>query len=328
VNKSEQKIKRKNPNSKSLHARNLHKQGYDFTALIKAYPALSSYVKANAYCNQSIDFANASAVKTLNAALLKYHYQIVKWDIPQGALCPPIPGRADYIHYIAELLENSDGGITSSTTSTIKLLDIGTGANGIYPLLACQIYRWHCVGSDINPQSLDNVAAIIANNPKLGGSFALRKQNDSNLIFKGVIKKGEFYHVTVCNPPFHASAADASKGSQRKVANLARNRADKALTVKSSATAPSTSTNATLNFGGQAGELWCNGGERLFLKKMIKESQMFATQCRWFTSLVSKGENVQPSIKLIKNQGATQVKEIQMQQGNKITRIIAWTYFS
>jgi 23S rRNA (adenine1618-N6)-methyltransferase len=308
------------PYSKALHARNLHKHGYDFSALIKSYPALSAYVNTNIHGNQSIDFANPNAVKTLNTALLKQYYHIIEWDIPAGALCPPIPGRVDYIHYIAELLGVNNSENASDQTSTINMLDIGTGANGIYPLLACQIYGWYCVGSDINAESINNVASIIASNPHLKGSVSLRKQSDSNLIFKGIIKSDEFYDVTVCNPPFHASQQEAIKGSQRKVANLARNRADKKLSTQAVGTSP------TLNFGGHAGELWCNGGERLFLKKMIKESQLFSAQCRWFTSLVSKADNVKPSIKLIKKLGATDVKEIQMKQGNKITRIVAWTY--
>jgi 23S rRNA (adenine1618-N6)-methyltransferase len=310
---------KKKTNSKGLHSRNFHKHGYDFGELIKTSPLLSPYVKANIHGNQSIDFANPSAVKILNAALLKQYYNIVEWDIPDGALCPPIPGRVDYIHYIAELLGISDDANSSNTTYPINMLDIGTGANGIYSLLACQIYGWHCVGSDINVKSLDNVASIIATNPQLKGRFLLRKQSNSNLIFKGIIKTDEFYDVTVCNPPFHVSQQEAIKGSQRKVSNLARNRADSLIK-------PHISTSPTLNFGGQSAELWCKGGERLFLKKMIKESQMFSTQCRWFTSLVSKTDNVKPAIKLINKLGATDIKEIQMIQGNKITRIIAWTY--
>ena len=170
------------------------------------------------------------------------------------------------------------------------------------------------MGSDINPQSLDNVAAIIAKNPCLQERFTLRMQHDKNHIFEGIIQAGEFFDVSVCNPPFHASQEEALKGSQRKLNNLARNRGDK--------TAPS----AKLNFGGQAAELWCKGGEQAFLKKMIKESQAFSTQCRWFTSLVSKAENLKPATKLIRKLGAVDVREIEMKQGNKITRILAWTF--
>lgn len=311
------------PRHKGLHPRNIHRSGYDFPALIHSYPVLSPYVKINEHGNLSIDFAKPQAVNALNTALLKHHYHIVDWAIPEGALCPPIPGRVDYIHHIAELLGIDDTKTKASPDkSKITLLDIGTGANGIYPILASQLYGWHCVGSDINQQSLDNVAAIIANNPTLKETFELRLQTDKNHMFKGIIQAGDYFDVTVCNPPFHASLEEALKGSQRKVAYLARNRGE--LNTKISNAKKSASP--TLNFGGLEAELWCNGGERLFLKKMIKESHDFATQCRWFTSLVSKRDNIKPATKQLRKLGVTDVREIDMAQGNKITRLLAWTY--
>ena len=300
------------PVRKGLHPRSLHSQGYDFTALVKNYPALAPHVKPNAHGNLSIDFADPMAVKALNAALLNRHYNIAKWDIPEGALCPPIPGRADYIHHMADLLGSGPG----LNQPGIKLLDIGTGANGIYPLLACQIYGWQCVGSDINTQSLENVATIIANNPTLKERFTLRSQPDKNHMFEGIIQAGEFFDVSVCNPPFHASPDEALKGSQLKLNNLARSRGEQKAKPES----------PTLNFGGLGAELWCKGGEPLFLKKLIKESQVYSTQCRWFTSLVSKADNVRPAKKLIRKLGAVDMREIEMKQGNKITRILAWTF--
>ncbi|MDO6441691.1 23S rRNA (adenine(1618)-N(6))-methyltransferase RlmF [Marinobacter sp. 2_MG-2023] len=306
------------PAQKRLHPRNIHNQGYDFPSLTKSYPPLAPHVKANAHGNLSIDFANPLAVKALNAALLKRYYNIIDWDIPEGALCPPIPGRVDYIHYIAELLGVREPAQKSSgALPGIAMLDIGTGANGIYPILACSIYGWQCVGTDISARSLDNVASIIAKNPKLANRFTLRRQQDRNRIFEGIIQAGEFFDVSVCNPPFHASQEDARKGSQRKTNNLAHNRG----------AAPSTPSNSpTLNFGGLDAELWCKGGERMFLKKLIKESQIYSAQCRWFTSLVSKSDNIKPAKKLIHKLGATDIREIEMKQGNKITRVLAWTF--
>ena len=292
--------------SKNLHPLNIHKNGYDFPLLIKSCPRLNQYVDKNSHGNLSIDFANPEAVKALNAALLEHHYGVKGWDIPEGALCPPIPGRVDYIHYVADLL---------AETHEVKLLDIGTGANGIYPLLACKTYGWQCVGSDINAQSLENVSTIIEHNTDLKDNFTLRHQADKNQFFKGIIQPNEYFDVTVCNPPFHASEEDALKGSRRKVNNLARNRGDNAQTK-----------NAPLNFGGMEAELWCKGGEALFLKKMIKESKQFANQVGWFTSLVSKGENVKPMMKLINKSGAIEAREIEMTQGNKITRMLAWRF--
>lgn len=300
------------PVRKGLHPRNLHNGGYDFPALIKSHPALAPYVKPNAHGDLSIDFADPLAVKTLNAALLNRYYHIANWDIPEGALCPPIPGRADYIHHMADLLGIEPG----AEQPNIKLLDIGTGANGIYPLLACQIYGWQCVGSDINTPSIENVAGIIAHNPILKDRFTLRTQPDKNHIFEGVIQAGEFFDVSVCNPPFHASLDEALKGNQLKRNNLARSRGEQRAKTES----------ATLNFGGLGAELWCKGGEQLFLKKLIRESHTYSTQCRWFTSLVSKADNVKPAKKLIRKLGAVDVREIEMKQGNKMTRVLAWTY--
>ncbi|WP_049721243.1 23S rRNA (adenine(1618)-N(6))-methyltransferase RlmF [Gilvimarinus polysaccharolyticus] len=301
--------------AKSLHRRNLHNQPYDFAALINSHPALAPYVAANQHGNPAINFADAAAVKALNAALLKHHYHIQDWDIPAAALCPPIPGRADYLHYLAELLNVAPPtSVPATESSDITLLDIGTGASGIYPLLASQLYGWTCVATDINTQSLDNVAAILEHNPTLKRRIALRPQSDKNCIFANIILAGEFYDLSVCNPPFHASAEEALKSSLRKQENLARNRGEQ------------TSNPSGLNFGGQAAELWCKGGERLFLKKMAKESQTFAHQCRWFSSLVSKSDNIKPLIKLLRKLGALEIKEIPMTQGNKITRVLAWRF--
>ena len=317
------------PNRKGLHPRNLHRQGYYFPSLVETYPALAPYVKTNSHGNLSIEFADTLAVKSLNAALLKRYYNITDWNIPEDSLCPPIPGRVDYIHYIAELLGIDDPTTNRcNTQAKITLLDIGTGAAGIYPLLACQIYGWHCVGSDINTQSLENVALIIANNPKLKDCFTLRTQHDKNHIFDGIIHEGESFDVSVCNPPFHASQAEALKSSQRKLNNLARNRGEQTTTRfnENKTTQKSIPTSPTLNFGGLEAELWCKGGERMFLKKLIKESQVFSSQCRWFTCLVSKIENVKPAKQLIRKLGAIDIREIEMKQGNKITRILAWTF--
>lgn len=295
---------------KDLHPRNVHKRGYNFSALVKNHPLLEPYVKKNTHGNLSIDFSDPNAVKILNTALLKQDYKINDWDIPEGALCPAIPGRADYIHHVADLL-----GVSGLKTNNIKLLDIGTGASGIYPLLASTVYGWQCTGSDINLLSLKNVTAIITNNPRLKNQLVLRKQEDKHHIFEGIIKKGEFFDVTVCNPPFHTSAEEALKGSQRKVNNLSRNRRENTKIIS-----------PVLNFGGLEAELWCNGGERLFLKKLIKESKVYSEQCHWFTSLVSKIENLKPARKQLEKLGAIDIREIGMTHGNKITRVLAWKF--
>jgi len=148
--------------------------------------------------------------------LLKCYYNIDYWDIPQLYLCPPVPGRADYIHYIADLLSNRNNGILPGG-DTIKCLDIGVGANCVYPIIGINEYGWSFTGTDIDPLAIESARKIIELNPSLKGKVELRQQNDSKNIFQGIIKKEEHFDVTICNPPFHASLAEAQSGSLRKL---------------------------------------------------------------------------------------------------------------
>ncbi|PRY52548.1 23S rRNA m(6)A-1618 methyltransferase [Arcticibacter pallidicorallinus] len=291
-----------------LHPRNKHRDRYDFPSLIKANPQLSDYVSVNPYGDLSVDFKDPDAVKALNQSLLKYFYGIELWDIPKGYLCPPIPGRADYLHYLADLLaEPAEAEIP--TGKHIKILDIGVGANCIYPLIGHSEYGWTFVGSETDSLALKNAKGIVDAN-LLSKVISIRKQSSSSNIFSGVIRPGEKFDATICNPPFHASRQAAMEGSGRKWKNLRGQNHDKDL----------------LNFGGQNTELWCEGGEERFVRQMIKESLQFSSNCRWFTSLISKKETLPACYRDLSYHGATAVKTINMSQGQKKSRILAWTF--
>jgi 23S rRNA (adenine1618-N6)-methyltransferase len=295
----------------SLHPRNLHQGRYELDRLVDSLPEFKPFVFQNEYGNQTIDFANPNAVKMLNRALLRHFYKIECWDIPDGFLCPPIPGRADYIHYLGDLLsESNDKKIPSG--AKIKALDIGTGANLIYPILGNSSYQWAFVGSELNPKAILAAQNIIEKNLHLQGKIEIRIQADSSKIFSGIIQPDEFFDLTLCNPPFHESAEAAQAGGQRKVRNLTGKSVSK----------------ARLNFGGQAAELWTEGGELEFIRKMILESSNFKNQVFWFTTLVSKSDNLKPIDALLKRAGATTQKTVSMSQGNKQSRFVAWTFLN
>lgn len=294
-----------------LHPRNLHQGRYNLEALSETLPELKSFLFTNEYGNLTLDFANPKAVKALNQALLNHFYQIDFWDIPEGFLCPPIPGRADYIHHLADLLAQSNAGKIAKG-SKITVLDIGTGANLIYPLLGSAIYDWSFVGSELNPKAIECAQEIIAKNTKFQGKIALRPQQDPTKIFSTIIQPEEFFDLTLCNPPFHESAQAAQEGSRRKVQNLTGKSVQK----------------VNLNFGGQAAELWTEGGELAFIRKMITESLNFKNQVYWFTTLVSKSENLKPLQIQLEKVGSTAHKVVEMAQGNKISRFVAWTFLN
>lgn len=313
--------------NKGLHPKNAHRAAYDFANLANKHAPLQAHITTNAYGNPSIDFANPKALVALNCALLKTYYDIHHWAMPEGYLCPPIPGRIDYLHYVADLLGTGHAP-PKTDAAKLRLLDIGTGASGVYSLLACKAFGWDAVASDIEPASLKNVETIVNKNPSLRHRIELRLQKNPNHIFKGIIRTGEQFDLSVCNPPFHASLEEALKSNRVKRAKLAANRAKKlsaSLPPKIEHNRP-LSAPAGFNFGGQNNELFCKGGEQKFLRLMIKESQLFATQCRWFTTLVSKRENLKPAAKLLRKLNAGDIREIEMQQGHKITRILAWRF--
>jgi 23S rRNA (adenine1618-N6)-methyltransferase len=291
-----------------LHPRNKHKYRYNFPELITSLPELKSFVSLNQFQDLSIDFKNPQAVKMLNKALLKHFYDIKFWDIPEGYLCPPIPGRADYLHYLADLLASFNNEIIPRGKA-VKVLDIGVGANCIYPLIGNREYGWSFVGSDIDAAAIRSAKNIVEAN-SLAKAISIRKQHSATQIFSDIILPTETFDLTICNPPFHASSAEAQAGTARKWKNLGKpEKAD-----------------LTLNFGGKNTELWYPGGEERFVRQMIEESVGFAKSCFWFTSLISKKETLPACYQILEKVKAVSVKTINMAQGHKVSRILAWTF--
>ena len=295
----------------NFHPRNPHRFRYDFEQLITDCVELKEFVFINEHKVETIDFSNPEAVKTLNKAILISNYGIQNWDIPENYLCPPIPGRADYIHYIADLLATNNNGIIPEGESVCGL-DIGIGANCIYPIIGNASYGWSFVGTDIDENAIQNCKKIIADNPKLIDAISLQLQVEARFIFKNIILPEDKFAFTICNPPFHNSKEEASKSTLRKVNNLSNTKI----------------TKPVLNFGGQNTELWCDGGEFGFITQMIYESVKYAMQCLWFTTLVSKKDNLKSIYRILNKVGAVEIKTIDMAQGQKISRIVAWTFHS
>jgi len=302
----------KNKQKKSrLHFRNKNRDKYDLGALITSNPELKNYIIPNKFGVKSVDFSNPLAVKILNKALLNHYYGIKNWEFPDENLCPPIPGRADYIHHIADLLGENNFG-TIPIGNKITCLDIGVGASCIYPIIGVIEYDWKFIGSDIDPKSIASAQNIINSNSAIKDKIECRLQKNSKDVFHGIISKEDKIELIICNPPFHASIEDAKKGSVRKIKNLTGKK------VKT----------PELNFSGISNELICEGGEYQFIQNMIRESKKLSKNCYWFSTLVSKQSNLKGIYKLLENIEANQIKRIPMGTGNKSSRIVAWTFLS
>lgn len=280
-----------------MHKNNIHNNKYDLEKLSVINPLLKDSIFTNQYGNLTIDFAKPKAVKNLNYALLKKHYNINFWAFSDDNLCPPIPSRVDYIHYLADLIPN---------TKKVTVLDIGTGATCIYPLLGNAIYNWYFIGTDIDDKSIKNAQKIVSKN-NLSDKIQFRLQTDGNNILNGIVNPQDKFTVSMCNPPFYKSKEDAIKANNRKQKNLKIN-------------------STTRNFSGTANELWYKGGEKAFLHNYLYQSSQYKGQFEWFTSLVSKKELIKSMKKSLTKLNVKQFKIIEMKQGNKISHIIAWQF--
>lgn len=291
---------------KGFHPRSFHNGQYDFDLLAKSSPELEKFLSLNKHNYRSIDFSDPLAVIALNKALLLHFYGLEQWSLKKGNLCPPVPGRADYLHYIADLLAKSNSGKIPRGPE-ITGLDIGVGANCIYPIIGSSFYGWKFIGSELDRKSLAHAKQIVDSNPSLRKQVTLKKQNDPTQIISNIITDNQRVDFSICNPPFHSSAQQASQAAQRKLSNLK--------IIKKE-----------LNFGGKATELWCPGGEASFIKLMIKQSAKKSKNCLWYTTLVSKKDNLEAIYAHLKNVAANKIETIEMKQGHKITRIVAWSF--
>ena len=289
----------------TLHPNNKNREQYDMLSLLKETPNLEKYIKKNKDGEKTINFSDPIALKILNKALLSYYYDIKFWKFPDTNLCPPIPGRADYIHHISDLLKES-----KTARNTITCLDVGVGASCIYPIIGIQEYNWNFIASDIDRKSIETAKKIINSNPTLKGKVDFRFQNNNNKIFEGIIKADDIIDITICNPPFHASRKEALQSSRGKVRNLTGKYQKSPL----------------LNFSGVPNELIYKGGECQFIQNMIKESVRYANNCIWFSTLVSKQKNLREIYINLKKLKAYKIKEIEIGTANKKSRIIAWSF--
>lgn len=299
----------KGANSQKLHPRNKHINGYDMERLSKHSPSLIPFIFTNDYGTPSIDFSNPKAVFELNKALLFTDYKIKHWQISPNSLCPGIPGRADYIHNIADLLAK-DNNNQIPTGDNVNILDIGTGSSIVYPIIGSQEYNWKFTATEIDPKSIQTGEQNVNKNVWLKKKIQLRFQDNKEYILQGIIYEKDKFDAIMCNPPFFKSREDNWKVSSKKFQNLHKNKEQPTIQ----------------NFSGHPNELWYPGGEKAFITKLIYESIQFKAQLNWITTLVSSKDSIKPLIAILEYHKAAKIEILPMHQGQKISRILAWKW--
>ena len=166
--------------------------------LIKEFPELKKYIikhNDNELEEFTFDWNNSDLSLLMTKSILNYYFNIKYYHIPKGFLIPPIPSRLNYLNLIFTLLKDI-------SEENVIGIDIGTGANIIYPLLGNSLYNWKFICSEINNESYNNAKIILEKN-NLEQKINLIKQDNKNNIFLGILNREKKYIFSMCNPPYY-----------------------------------------------------------------------------------------------------------------------------
>ena len=311
--------------------------------LIDAHPILKDHVirvRLGKPCLPTIKFSDPDAVRALNTALLIADYNVSpKFNeiLPPDILLPAVPGRADYVHHIADMLQLSSPTNTIPYGKNVVGIDIGTGASAIYPTISASVYGWKMIASEIILPSVQSAKKIIAANGH-AHLVDVRHQENVKSIFKGVLRSGEHVDFAMCNPPFYPSMKAFQKENSRKLKGLAKGGLNKLYQTNTTHVHNRREENTSNNFGGLGLELWCEGGEVSFINRIINESKQYADRCLWFSTIVSRKGNLKQIERTLFNLGNNEnvgmerkvekVKRINFRVGHKSSTILIWSFLS
>ncbi|KAK9129488.1 hypothetical protein Sjap_009975 [Stephania japonica] len=250
----------------TIHPRNRYSEKPpDFRVLASIYPSFEHFVFYSNDGRPRIDWTDFNATRELTRVLL-HHDHGLQWWIPDGQLCPTVPNRLNYIHWIEDLLASNVVPKCNGGGDKVRGFDIGTGVNCIYPLLGSSLLGWSFVGSDVTDVAVEWAERNVGSNPHLSDLIEIRRAGsaciscsadgksssggrDSEskngyygpLVLDGVVKDGEHFDFCMCNPPFFENMDEAG-------------------------------LNPKTSCGGTSEEMVCPGGEKAFITRIIEDS--------------------------------------------------------
>lgn len=332
----------------TIHPRNKYSdKPPDFAQLASLYPSFKPFVFYSRDGRPRIDWTDFNATRELTRILL-LHDHGVSWWIPDGQLCPTVPNRSNYIHWIEDLLSSEIIPTRKSISEKVRGFDIGTGANCIYPLLGASLLAWSFVGSDVTDVALEWAERNVKNNPhiadlieirKVGnfiGSFSMRELHDGNLINVESETDADVVVSAIEEAePLVPSSFDMRAGADNSYFGppilLGVVRDDEKFdfcmcnppffeTMVEAGLNPKTSC------GGTPAEMVCPGGERAFITRIIEDSFTLKESFRWYTSMVGRKSNLKFLMSKLREVGATIVKTTEFVQGQTCRWGLAWSF--
>jgi len=274
----------------------------DFSILINIFQELKKYIKEKKEKDEinefTFDWSNNNLSLLMTKCILNYYFDIKYYSIPNNFLIPPVPSRLNYLNTINTLLTSYNALNNNNKQNNVIGIDIGTGANLIYPLLGYSLYKWIFICSEINNDAYENAKTIITNN-KLEENIKLIKQKYKNLIFVGIINKEEKYFFTMCNPPYYDYEEEIKKEDKNR--------------------------DCQYNFD----EIYYKNGEIGFFDEYFEESICYKKNVFLFTILIGKKTNVQIILDKISNDKNIKFYDMKrIQTGNNMRYIIYWSFFN
>ena len=267
----------------------------DFLLLIKEFPELKKYIlKQDKDKKEEIafDWSNNDLSLLMTKSILNYYFNIKYYHIPKGYLIPPIPSRLNYLNLIKSLLTSKYNG---NIINDIIGIDIGTGANIIYPILGNSLFKWKFICTEINDEAYNNAKIILQKN-NLEQNITLIKQKNKNNIFLGILNQENKYSFSICNPPYYDYETEIKLDDKKR--------------------------DNEFNFD----EVYYKQGEFGFFKRYFEESICYKKNVFLFTILIGKKSNAENIYDIINNQNNKDIIRIsniqKIQTGNNLRYII------
>ncbi|KAJ0395417.1 hypothetical protein ATCC90586_002134 [Pythium insidiosum] len=165
---------------------------------------LSSLFREAAMATMRSNFhASAVAVSELTKTLLAHDFGI-EWTMPIDRLCPPLPNRLNYLHWIEDLLQRAGvDPFDKSDGDAVFGIDIGTGASCIYALLGAKMNGWRFLATEIDETSFVSAQDNVARN-NLEKLISVQRVRTTDLLQEPLqtVDSDQSFHFSMCNPPF------------------------------------------------------------------------------------------------------------------------------
>jgi 23S rRNA A1618 N6-methylase RlmF len=244
----------------------------------------------------------------LTRALLQAQFQLQLPYLESHHLCPPVPNRFFYVHWIHSSL-------LTMNERTGWGMDIGTGATCIYPLLATRCLDCNMLATDIDAQALSLAKRNVEANQMDDKIHLLQvppshSQDPSRRPPGGPLQRGlaawgrpqQRFDFVMTNPPFY----DPNDNSMEHVAPRAGDGRDRTAMTVSEGNYP--------------------GGEIGFVTELLADSLRARQSSKWFSSMLGKKTSFIKLQKLVVHMlGPAHVVATEYGPGQYTRWFLAWT---